>query len=367
MVLRGGRIISGFLLALLVLPLAGEAAVQGSCVLCHTMHNSEQGQPVAYTLDISSGQRVTSAQPLTNLLRTNCIGCHSNPGAETILDNDGIRVPVVFNLTEPTYPADGSNNSALAGGNFHWMISGDAFGHNVGGISAQDLRFPPNQAPGGVARDGACASCHGTLATAQSSCEGCHVPHHHAEGAGAVAGREQGWYRFLGSVMQRDQSDEPPTEGVLGIEDPDWEQSPAVDRHNVYQGRSGPYAGYLESGSISQKCVGCHGVFHSQTAGASTWIRHPVDVAIPNAGEFAEMSLYDPLVPVARRNVGPEDAGFSTVNRGSDMVVCISCHRPHGSPYPAMLRWGYRDWPGIDSHTQQPAYDGCAVCHTSKN
>jgi hypothetical protein len=32
-----------------------------------------------------------------------------------------------------------------------------------------------------------------------------------------------------------------------------------------------------------------------------------------------------------------------------------------------MLRWGYRDWPGTDSHTQQPSVNGCAVCHTSKD
>lgn len=362
-----GWILGSILAAFLLAPAVGLAAVTGSCVLCHTMHNSEQGQPVAYTLD-PSGQQVISAQPMQNLLRTNCIGCHSYAGAETILDNEGIRVPVVFNLTEPTYPPDGSSTSTLAGGNFHWLINmGDAYGHNVGGIATQDLRFPPNQAPGGIARDGACANCHGTLATATSSCEGCHVPHHHADGAGTVAGREHGWYRFLGSVMQRDLSDDPPNEGVVGIEDPDWEQSPAADRHNVYQGRSGPYASYLESGAISQKCVGCHGVFHNQSASDSTWLRHPVDVAIPNAGEFVDMGFYNPLVPVARRNVGAEDAGFTLINRGSDMVTCISCHRPHGSPYPSMMRWGYRDWPGIDSHTQQPAFNGCAVCHTSKD
>lgn len=367
MVLRSARIIAALLPAMLMFAAPGAAAVEGSCVLCHTMHNSEQGEPVAYTLD-SSGQRQVSALPLENLLRTNCLGCHSNPGAETILENETARIPVVLNLTEPTYPADGSNTSSLAGGNFHWLITrGDAFGHNVAGISAEDLRFPPNQAPGGVARDGECANCHGTLANAASGCEGCHVAQHHADGVGVVAGEEQGWYRFLGSVMQRDLTDEPPSEGVVGIEAADWEQSPAADRHNVYQGRSGPYASYLESGAISQKCIGCHGEFHNQTASSTTWIRHPVDVAIPNAGEFAAMDLYNPLVPVARRNVGPESAGFSIVNTGSDLVSCISCHRPHGSPYPAMLRWGYRDWPGLDSHTQQSAFNGCAVCHTSKD
>ena len=184
---------------------------------------------------------------------------------------------------------------------------------------------------------------------------------------GGISGRAEGWYRFLGSVMQRDDQIEPPPEGVVGIEAPDWEQSPLPDQHNTYQGKTGPYVSYLESGSIDQKCSGCHGRFHNETTANSTWIRHPVDVAIPDFGEFTGFSTYNPMVPVARQNVTPEDAGFSVINRGSDLVSCISCHRAHGSPYPAMLRWGYRDWPGIDSYTQQPALNGCAVCHTSKD
>ncbi len=123
----------------------------------------------------------------------------------------------------------------------------------------------------------------------------------------------------------------------------------------------------MSTGTISQKCIGCHSHFHSETSADSTWIRHPVEVAIPNSGEFADFTTYDPLVPVARPNVSATDAGFSSINHGSDLVSCISCHRAHGSPYPAMMRWGYRDWPGIDSHTGEAAFNGCAVCHTSKN
>jgi hypothetical protein len=208
--------------------------------------------------------------------------------------------------------------------------------------------------------------CHGTLATPQSGCTGCHVPHHHANGSGIVAGRDEGWYRFLGSVMQRDGSNVPPSEGVVGIEDPDWEQNPLPNRHNTYQGTTSPYANFLESGSMNQKCAGCHGVFHSQTAATSAWVRHPVNVAVPDSGEFAEFTMYTPQVPVARQNVAEMDRNFTEINRGSDVVACISCHRPHGSPYPAMLRWGYRDWPGFDPHTGKPADNGCAVCHTTK-
>ncbi len=363
-----GGVALDILIASLMLPTLCMAAVQGECSTCHTMHNSQQGAPVAYIRD-SSGQPVLREEPFANLLKTDCLGCHSHSDSTTIIDMNGANTPIVFNIAEPTYQAGGSTNSTLSGGNFHWLINkGDAYGHNVYGIAGEDPRFPLNQAPGGEEHTGECVNCHGTLATSQSGCEGCHVPLHHADGSqDVVVGRDKGWYRFLGSVMQRREQEGIPAEGVTGIEAPDWEQSSSATQHNAYQGSPHPFVSYLESGAIDQKCIGCHDKFHKETAADSTWIRHPVEVPIPDAGEFTGFTRYNPLVPVARQNVKSEDAGFSVINRGSDLVSCISCHRPHGSPYPAMLRWGYRDWPGIDSYTQLPAVNGCAVCHTSKD
>ena len=358
------RIFPISLALVLSLPLLCEAMVKGLCSNCHTMHNSQQGSPVAFTLD-SAGQQVLRTEAFGKLLKTDCIGCHSDAGPETIITIGETRIPIVFNMNEPTYPPDGSQTSSLAGGNFHWLGQGNQYGHNIHGIAGQDSRF--SFAPGGVPRSGECTTCHGSLSTPESACNGCHVPLHHADGASDVAGREEGWYRFLGAVMLRDGGPVAPAEGVVGIEDPNWEQNPFSNRHNTYQGKTGPYLGYLQSGSISQKCTGCHGLFHTETIANSTWIRHPVDVTVPDSGEFTEFADYNPMVPVARQNVSSTDANFSSINRGSDLISCISCHRPHGSPYPSMLRWGYRSWPGIDSHTGQPAVNGCAVCHTVKN
>ena len=360
-------VLLGIITASLILPSLCQAAISGDCSVCHTMHNSEDNVSVAYTLD-SSGQKLLNDQPFPNLLKTDCLGCHTHLGAATIITIGESVVPVIFNLTEPTYPPNGSVTSTLAGGNFHWIIkSGEEYGHNVQGIADPDSRFLEIWPPGAVTRTDDCINCHKTLSTVQSGCEGCHVPLHHTDSADVVTGSEKGWFRFLGSVMQRDDQVGPPTEGVVGIEDPSWEQNPLADQHNTYQGDPGPYVSYLETGSINQKCTGCHGRFHNETVADSTWIRHPDDVAIPDSGEFAAFTTYNPMVPVARQNVNSNDAGFTVINRGSDLVTCISCHRAHGSPYPAMLRWGYRDWPGDDSHTGQPAQNGCAVCHTTKD
>ena len=160
---RKGWVLSAVLAVSLILGTLCQAAITETCSVCHTMHNSEQGSAVAYTLD-SSGQRVISDQPFDNLLKTDCLGCHSQAGAETIINMGNEAVPIVFNLTEPTYPPDGSATSTLAGGNFHWLISGDAYGHNVNGIAAEDPRFPTTQAPpGGELQTGECINCHGTL------------------------------------------------------------------------------------------------------------------------------------------------------------------------------------------------------------
>jgi len=366
MIDRHGWILLGLAaaVAILVEPPRCEAAARGLCAECHTMHNSQQGSPVAFVLD-SSGQKVMQGAAFKKLLKTNCIGCHTNAGAETIIPLGENQVPIVFNLTQPTYPPSGSTSSALAGGNFYWVIQNNQHGHNVHGIAGQDPRF--SWAPGGVQRAPECNNCHGTLATPESGCNGCHAAYHHADGKGEVAGPAEGWFRFLGSVMQKDDTTTPPLTGVSGIEDPSWEQNPLATRHNAYKGKPGPYTSYLESGSITQKCIGCHGRFHSETIANATWIRHPADAVIPDSGEFTGLIGYDPMVPVARQNITSLDANFSTVNRGSDVVACISCHRAHGSPYPSSLRWAYRAWPGIDPQTGQPAMNGCAVCHTTKD
>lgn len=360
-----GWIILGCLATLFVLSAPCNGMMRGKCSNCHTMHNSEQGSPVAFTRN-SLNQPVLREQPFAKLLKTDCVGCHSDSGGETIVFQGQTRIPIVFNMVEPTYPANGNSSSALAGGNFFWVSQiGDQYGHNIAAISGQDLRLA--SAPGGESVTDECATCHQSLATEQTGCNGCHVPFHHAPGIEAVAGKNEGWFRFLGSVMERGNNTEATTDGVSGIEDPDWEQNPTSTKHNVYLGSTASYGSFLNTKTIDQKCVGCHSRFHDETIANSTWIRHPVDMTVPDSGEYSNFSTYDPLVPVARQNVTADDADFDAIKRGSDLVSCLSCHRAHGSPYPAMLRWAYRAWPGIDPYTGEQAVDGCAVCHTAKD
>jgi predicted CXXCH cytochrome family protein len=97
-------------------------------------------------------------------------------------------------------------------------------------------------------------------------------------------------------------------------------------------------------------------------ANGGPWLRHPADAVLPSTGEYADYIEYDPLVPIGR----PEDtlSGFTMdeVRPGEDKVICISCHRAHGSPYPDMLRWNYNTM-----KVGGGGSGGCFNCHSAKS
>ncbi len=363
------RVATGLCLYLVVLLHSNPvmAQVSGLCSNCHTMHNTQDGSVV------------DPEGPSRNLLNTDCVGCHSSSGSATILTlGGGTRIPIVYNHQVPTSP--------LAGGNFYWVTQtgedgGDGYGHNVLGISDADATL--DYAPGPVA---GCDDCHGSLAKVTSvnkedtGCRGCHAPRHHADDSSVIVDGTGGWYRFLGDNPWMLKAMGGAGSGVIGIEDADWEQTPATG-HNVYKGTTTIYARafgeYIRENSIGSFCAGCHADFHYkmnegqgdfiEIAGDydGAWIRHPSDVVIPASGEYNSNSTYNPMAPVAKSTtLVAGDANFQTVTPGSDVVTCISCHRAHGSPYPDMLRWDYQN----DCKTGTANVNcGCFTCHTAKD
>ena len=352
-----------------------QARVSGECANCHTMHNSQDGGDV------------DPAGPHDALLTTDCVGCHSSATSSTTYNLGGCTVPVVLYT-------GGEPATYLAGGNFYWVKEGlggdDTKGHNVF-LSEDDDNL--SEAPGGFPT-GCANSCHENLSqpfpdpgfsygdvNGKYGCQGCHVnPMHHANdhnnGVSALVDSvDKGWYRFLSAHVPDDY-------GVKGYEDGDWEaghpnHTPGTSAHNEYRGFSSSHYGLHASnrGDISGFCTGCHAYFSSaysfddvqgQKDSHGNWIRHPSDGVILNSGEYADVGgsshLYDPLSPVAKDTI--DSSPDTTVTPGSDMVMCLSCHRPHGSPYPDMLRWDY---------TQQIAGgggttgSGCFYCHTQKD
>jgi hypothetical protein len=108
----------------------------GDCSDCHTMHNSQQGQPVA----ITGTSGTISATPIQNLLKMDCVACHASPDATGpyLTLTGGSVVPQV---SQPT-------DENLAGGNFRYSTENQRHGHNVKDLTAAngdntDFGAPP--------------------------------------------------------------------------------------------------------------------------------------------------------------------------------------------------------------------------------
>jgi hypothetical protein len=305
------------------------AKVTGKCIECHTMHSSQSPSPSEWT-----GKGWTPGITQGYLLVTGCIGCHSSDTNDTIITLvDGSRIPIVYNTKVPNQP--------LAGGNFYWLENtldteqeADARGHNVRDIDGNDSNL--DFAPGGSNVEGI-------------ECGDCHLPRHHANDSQTVVDATGGWYRFLPNVK--------------GIEDPDWEQTKSHTKHNEYKGGRPS-----SEKSMSNFCNGCHPVFytHAEIGDSSPWLRHPSDEILPGGSEkeYSDYTQYDPLAPVARPDLSDYTGPSSMVTAGEDMVMCLSCHRPHATPNADILRWNYSTCvagPPTNSEC------GCFVCHTEKD
>ncbi len=352
------------------------AKVTGPCADCHTMHNSQGGSAVATD---SEGNLIST--PHEKLLKTTCVGCHSNSTGNATIVN---HTPIVLTASEPVYPTNGSASGTLAAGNFYWVLHAtpnnadpDTSGHNCLAIPGVSADSHLSQAPGkpDSANGPNCAGCHDRI----DSCKSCHTPAHHADDTGGgVIGASGGWYRYLNSSYHGTANT-----GVKGIEDPDWEQTVSASDHNEYNGCNNPYGN--DDNSISNDCAGCHYKFHginyTDTNGTvvadnhSPWFLHPTHLPLPNDTnkEYYYYNNpggggpgdYNPQAPVARDPgvLAGMSGPTNIVTPGSDQVMCLSCHRAHASPYPDMLRWNYVN----DCQAgQSNANCGCFVCHTTK-
>jgi len=276
-----------------------------------------------------------------------------------------LTVPIVYNTAEP------DEDKLLAGGNFYWVsmsaIGGgdDAKGHNIF-QNNEDNNL--NEAPGDIGFATCGASCHKNLSFGDFndngySCNVCHFDPHPSV--------EEDWYRFVS--YQHWPGDK--TNGAKGIEHEKWNYDATSDSHNEYLGKEENGGCGFDGGlgdTTTAYCTGCHGEFHSDQQDGdekaypdnNLWIRHPSDWVIKNDGEFADafgaggsgIGTYYPDLPVARTSLA---GGVSNeVKLGSDMVMCLSCHYAHGSPYDDSLRW--------DTNSRDSSINKCLTCHTQK-
>ncbi len=357
-------------------------AISGPCSNCHTMHYSQNGGVLAGW---------GTAGPYEQLLVADCVSCHTGTTGAT---NTNTNAPAVYHTTAPTGQGPGST---LAGGDFYWVDAGsDSYGHNVidlPNITGADANIgltPPGWDPSATSTNAPTGYGAGQVASAgwttQLTCAGaygCHGYHQDPvtgtdlSNMGGIKGAHHsnngtsGWtdgttlgnsYRFL--------------YGIQGYEDADWQWTADASDHNEYYGADdttpvrqddGTYT-YQNPDTISFLCAQCHGIFHSEidpdTTSGSPWVRHPTDIALPASGEYANYTSYSIEAPVGRTAAvtGPS----ATVTPGTDVVICLSCHRAHGSDQPDLLRWDYSTMQAGTTDSTV-AGTGCFTCHTGKD
>jgi len=316
------RVILGSLIAgAFILPSVAGAAMTGVCSTCHTMHNSQNGTAMA--------PGTTLATPNAHLLMADCAGCHAN--AET---NTASGKPTGAGFNAPQVDGTATSANQNAGGYFQ-NATNEGFQHNVfdiWGAAGTDSVFDAaglNTIPGDAA-----------ATYTQTTCVTCHSGSggHHAAAPTAVKGgtAANDTYRLLGAG------------GVFVA-------GTGVVDFGVNDSTVSTYAQDVTN-DMNKFCAACHQDFHGEiitdpdVGAGGSWIRHPVGVTLGAGMDTA----YNAQVIVGEVPVMGADADTQRI------VMCISCHRPHGSQYADLLRWSY----GANVAGGGGAALGCETCHS---
>lgn len=335
-----------------------------ACNGCHTMHNSQNGQPMNFNAaGTGPGTAVGFGYP--NLLLYGnksdvCIRCHAGEGSYHIWSASPSAPSAVnanrgggdFVFLQEDNINDGRNGHLAA--NF---IPGYKSGHSViSGIKGTLVDPVNTTAPGGTyaARDLACTSCHDPHGTA-------------AYRLLYQAGQNAGTAHYTATLV---------ADGISLGSAPETAIS-----HNAY------HSGY------SEWCGTCHGAFHKSSAnlvhpsgenlteevataynlykGTADCIANPPTSGSP-CGSGSAATAYISEVPF-------EDATTTTTSTlgptASSKVACVSCHRAHASSAPDAGRWDFnlrglaQDGVESGSYAIPQPYGGtqrslCNKCHS---
>jgi len=304
------------------------AAVSGQCSGCHTMHNSQGGTAMA------------TGGPHSTLLLNNCLGCHTTTGTDPYV---GVY-PYVAGSSF-------SDDNCLAGGLFPAsMGSGDNDDnhHGIGNTNA----------PAGYAGTFYTGGTNG-LACAGSN--GCHGNESDVDDMTAISGGHHsgtGAYRmlFVGGTAS--------TNAVGGDPADDYEEliikTPSTSP--TYGTNANLYSGGSMSGgkTINDLCAKCHGDFHgtANTQSGGAWIRHPTDNSISTDWTLGAGGYSLDGDDIKNNPVGFVDA---SVDNAAKKVLCLSCHRAHGTENDDLLRWAYSTQDAGSGITY-----GCLGCHNAQ-
>jgi hypothetical protein len=288
---------------------AGAFHEQGTanCNGCHLSHPDEAGDAALAGPSADAGLLIAESPSDV------CLLCHAE-SLGAVLGPDPLVPPPERGAGNFTFLLEDNLNDAEGGALD--PVPGDAAGHNLaapGHALTPDSRH--SRAPGG------------SFPSDRLGCTSCHDPHGNPS------------YRMLhgvGPVMGGVATFARPAPEADGI---DLGSRPEGRRHhNAY--RRG----------MSEWCGNCHGRYHE--AGSGSAFEHRIDVGLgasvsqryneyrgdrePTAGLPA--TAYLPEVPFE------DPASTTSSTRGTSprsRIMCLSCHRAHGTSSPAAGRWDF--------------------------
>ena len=314
--------------ALVAFSSPASAAVSGQCSNCHTMHNSQGGTAMA------------TGGPHPTLLTNNCLGCHTTDGSD----------PYVSGYPYVSSSTDGfSDDKCLAGGFFPSTMGTSNNGDDHHGIGNKNT-------PAGYENEGFdYTGDEGGSGLACAGDNGCHGKSGTENDMDAIAGGHHSptAYRIL-----YDASDEAVSD-CDGADDYEAGIIAGTTTTVTYGTTANLYNAGGTGVTINDLCAKCHGNFHGtdDTQSDGAWIRHPTENAIPS-----DWDIYSGTITasdIKNNPVGYEGGSESDANK---RVMCISCHRAHGTENDDLLRWAY----STQSAGSTTVTYGCLGCHNKQ-
>jgi len=306
------------------------------CNGCHTMHNSVDGGLVDEDSPGGNPWLLKDATPSDT-----CLNCHALKYGAVLAEDHLAPSPLKGAGNFCYLLADNLNSSAHGS-----AIGGDAAGHNL-------------NAPGhGLYTDGTLiAAPGGTFPAASMGCTSCHDPH------GTDA------YRLLygaGRVVQ----------GTTFTA-----AAPEAEGLSLFGGSESQTSHVAYQGGMSDWCGNCHGDFHDREGGRLEHVS-----GSPMGGNIATIynryngttDMLGAVVATSYLADVPFDDPANTTDSttgpsASSQVMCLTCHRAHGSSAPDAGRWDFNitllDTDGGASYAIPNPYPGpaqrslCNKCH----
>lgn len=276
-----------------------------NCSGCHVAHGGDPAMLAGPSVD---GGLLIAESPSDV-----CLLCHAE-SLGRVLGTDPLAPPPERGAGNFVFLLEDNINDAPGGASD--PILGDASGHNLV-APGHGLSADPRHAlsPGGG------------FPSNRLGCTSCHDPH------GNTAFR---MLRGVGPVMEGVATFSAPAPAAVGT---DIVSRPEADDHHT---------AYLAG--VSSWCANCHGQYHESGSGAA--FEHPVDEPLGTAVSQRYNEYLGDANPTGGvlsnaylAEVPFEDAAAGTASTAGpgprSRVMCLSCHRAHGSSAPSAGRWDF--------------------------